>query len=968
MSFKKIILSSLVILLLSFNATAATKVVLQLNWKYQFEFAGYIAAKEKGFYKDVGLDVEVREYNGTSVLNDVINGKADFGITDGDIFASMILNKPIVLLANFFKRSPLVLAAKPSIVTPLELKNKKIMAAENEFKFTSLGLLLKKFNIKLKDIILSKGTYSLKPFIEGKVDAVAIYLTNQPYKLDKLHIKYNIIDPANYGIFTYADNLFTSKKELEQHPLIVKHFVEATIRGWKYALSHKKEIAKIIYNSYSQAKSLDALMFEANAVENIMMPNVFPIGFIDKNVVSKIIWDFEDIMGIKRYDINLNDFLYKPSMESFFTKRDIDFIAKHRIVKICTNPDWVPIEYLQNGKATGISIGVLKKLHKITGLKFVRVPTNSWSQSQEYLKKKKCDILPSAVETKKREAYALFTKPYMHYELFIFAKNNKHFVNGIESLLDKPMARKRGSGLISKLKRMYPNIKIIETDSYKQSFEYVQDGKAYYTVATLPVADYYIRKYNLKDIVIIGDSGIGYDLRIAVRNDMPLLVDVLNKGLSRISKNTIDKIYVQQINSNTVEEYNSLIVEILIVVSVVLLVLSVIIYLVQQTNKKLRAVKDRLEESLNNFEILINSTIQTVIIYKNGVCIDANDVACEMLGYNKEELIGKNILELFSDKYKQIVSEKMKEEHTDVYEVEFVRKDGSIVYALAKGDYITINTEKVRVGSAVDITKLKQLQKQLNELNRTLEKRIAEEIEKNRQKDTIMMQQSKLASMGEMLSMIAHQWRQPLNTISANINTLLLKLELGGLDNELLKEKLNNISEYVKHLSATIDDFRNFFRPDKQKDKVTVEELINDTLKISGEHIESKNIKIELDLRYKGYIFTYANELKHVILNLINNARDALLENYVKEPYIKIISYEEKDSIFIVVRDNAGGIKEELMRKIFKPYFSTKSSESGTGLGLYMSKIIVEGHLKGTIDVKNTKEGAEFTITLPKTT
>jgi len=966
MSFKNIILSFLTVILLSVNAIAATKVVLQLNWKYQFEFAGYIAAKEKGFYKDVGLDVEIKEYNGTSVLNDVINGKADFGVAYGDIFTSIILNKPVVLLANFFKRSPLVLATKPSIVTPLELKNKKIMAAENEFKFTSLGLLLKKFDIKLKDIVLSKGAYSIKPFLEGKVDAIAIYLTNEPYKLNKLHIKYNIIDPANYGIFTYADNLFTSKKEIEQHPLVVKHFVEATIRGWKYALSHKKEMVRIIYDSYSQEKSPDALMFEANAVEDVMMPNVFPIGFIDKNVVSKIIGSFEDIMGIKRRNINLNNFLYKPSMESFFTKRDLDFIEKHRVIKICTNPDWIPIEYLKNGKAAGISIGVLNKLHKITGLKFVRVPTKSWSQSQEYLKQKKCDILPSAVKTKKRETYALFTKPYMHYELFIFAKNNKNFVNGIESLLNKPMARNRGSGLISKLKRMYHHIKIIETDSYKQSFEYVQNGKVYYTVATLPVADYYIRKCNLKDIVIIGDSGIGYDLRIAVRNDMPTLVDVLNKSLSKISKSTIDKIYVQQINSNTVKEYNYLIVRIIIIATAVFVVLSIIIYFVQKTNKKLRIIKEKLEESLNNFEILINSTIQTVIIYKNGVCIDANDVACKMLGYKKEELIGKNILELFSDRYKKIVSDKMKEEHTEAYEAEFVRKDGSIVYALAKGDYITIDGEKVRVGSAVDITKIKHLQKQLNELNRTLEKRIAEEIKKNREKDTIMMQQSKLASMGEMLSMIAHQWRQPLNTIAANINTLLLKIELGGLDNELLKEKLNGISEYVKHLSATIDDFRDFFRPDKQKDKVTVEKLIDDTLKISREHIESKNINIKLDLRYRGYIFTYANELKHVILNLINNARDALLENYVKEPYIKIISYEEKDNIFIVVRDNAGGIKEELIHKIFKPYFSTKNSESGTGLGLYMSKIIVEGHLKGTIDVKNTQEGAEFTITLPK--
>ncbi len=957
----------LFIFCLSATSIATTRIVLQLNWKYQFEFAGYIAAKEKGFYKENGLDVKIKEYNGGSVLNDVLSGKADFGVADSEIFAYMILNKPVVLLANLFKRSPLVLATRPSIMTPKELKDKTIMADKNEFGFTSLGLLLRKFRINLRDIILKNNTYSLKPFINGKVDAIAIYITNQPYELSKLHVKYNIIDPSNYGIFAYSGNLFTSKKELRDHPQLVKKFVNATIKGWKYALSHKQNIINIIHKKYSRKKSENALYFEANTITNMIMPNVFPIGSINKYVVMEILGDFEDIMKIKRHNIKLNSFLYKPSSEGLFSKEDLMFIKKHNVVKICTNPDWVPIEYVQDGKAKGISIKVLDNIHSVTGLNFVRIPTKNWFQSQQFLKEKKCDLLPSAIETKKRDEYALFTKPYMHYELFIFAKNNKKFVNGIETLLNKTMARKKGSGLISKLKRMYPKIHIVETKSYEEDFEYVQSGKAYYTVATLPVADYYIRKYGFKDIVIIGDSGMGYDLRMAVRDDMPVLVDVLNRSLSKISKSSIDKIYSQQINSTTVRKYDYLIFKILFISFAILFIFSLVIYFFQKTNQKLRRTRDMLEESLNNFEILVNSTIQTVIIYKDGVCIDANDVACKMLGYEKSELIGKEILHLFSDKYKKIVAKKMLEKHTKPYEVEFVKKDGSIVYALAKGDYITINKEKVRVGSAVDITRIKQLQEELSRLNRTLEKRIQEEIEKNRQKDTVMMQQSKLASMGEMLSMIAHQWRQPLNMISANINTLLLKTELEQIDNKVLKDKLSNISDYVKHLSATIDDFRNFFRPDRQKDEIYISNLITDTLTIVKEYIESKNIKIELDFKCNDKIEVYANELKHVILNLINNAKDALLENRVENPYIRIGTYKKNNIIYIYVSDNAGGINKEIIDKVFQAYFSTKNTKDGTGLGLYMSKIIVEGHLGGKIYVENAEEGAKFTIVLPFT-
>ena len=965
---KRIVFAFFIILTLSINAYAMEKVTLQLNWKYQFEFAGYIAAKEKGFYKDAGLDVKIIQYNGGSVLKKVLSQKVDFGIADSDIFASMILNKPVILLANFFKRSPLVLAVKPSIITPGGLKNKKIMADENEFELTSLGLMLHKFHIKLKDIFLTKETYSIKPFIQNKVDAMAIYITNQPYKLNKLHIKYNIIDPSNYGIFTYSGNLFTSQKELKEKPQIVKRFVEASIRGWKYALAHKAEIAGIIYDKYSKSKSIGALMFEANAIEHIIMPDVFAIGSINKSVVSEIIDEFEDIMHIKKQPLNLNRFIYKnKNNSSLLTNKEIAFIKKHKVIKICTNPDWVPIEYLSNGKAKGISIGVLNKIHNMTGLIFKRIPTNSWSQSQIFLREKKCDLLPSAVKTYKRERFALFTKPYMHYELFMFAKNDKSFVNGIESLIDKPMARNRGSGLINKLKKLYPSINIVKTSSYKQSFEYVEKGKVYYTVATLPVADYIIKKYGFKDIVIIGDTGMGYNLSMAVRKDMPMLVDVLNKGLSRITSKNLDMLYMEQINLQKMRRYNMLIIKILIISTAIFMALFLIIYIINKTNKRLKETKERLEESLKNFEILTNSTIQTIIIYKDDICIDANDVACRMLGYKTNELIGKHISKLFSDSSKKMVMKKVKEEHTAPYEVEFIKKDGTSVYALAKGDTIMLNGEKVRVGSAVDITELKKLQDELRNLNATLEKRIEEALEKNREKDTLMMQQSKLASMGEMLSMIAHQWRQPLNTISTNISTLLLKIELGSYDKELLKQKLNNMSNYVKHLSETIEDFRDFFRQDKEKNRVCIDHVIDDTLKIVKEHIESKQIDIILDLQCKNKVEIYANELKHVILNLINNARDVLIERGVQNPCITIKTYEINDKTFIKVSDNGGGIEKTVLEKIFKPYFTTKSSRNGTGLGLYMSKIIVEGHLKGQLNVANRKDGAEFSIILYRT-
>ncbi len=967
MKIKTPLLILSIILLLSSKALSLTNVTLQLNWKYQFEFAGYIAAKEKGFYKKEGLNVKIIPYNGGSVIKTVLDGKADFGVTDSDIFTAIIYHKPIIFLANFFKKSPLVLAVKPSIRTPLELKHKKIMADENEFNFTSLGLLLHKFKIKPKDLVLTKETYSITPFIEGKVDGMAIYITNEPYYLNRKHVRYNIIDPANYGIFAYSGNLFTSRKYFNKNPDVVRKFLLATIKGWRYALEHKKEIVKLINKKYSKEKSIPALMFEAKAIQKIIMPDVFPLGFIDKNVVIQTLDEFEDILSKNPEPINLNKYIYsRRNATQIFTKNELKFIKNHKTIKICTNPDWKPIEYLKNGKPEGISIDVLKEISSITGLKFVRIPTKTWTQSQEFLKDKKCDLLPSAVKTYKREKYAIFTKPYLRYELFIFAKSDKHFVNGINSIIGKSIARKKGSGLITKLKRLYPSIKIIETNSYKQSFEYVEDGKAYCTIATLPVANYIIKKYRYNDIVIIGDTGLNYKISMAVRKDFPTLVSILNKSLRKVTSTDLDVMYLKQINLAKSSMYNRLILKIILIFIIVTTILSVVIIIIARVNKKLKSTKKRLEESVRNFEILTNYTIQAIIIYKNETCIEANRVACELLGYKREELIGTSIFRLLTDKSKAEVRKKLKEEHTEPYEIEFVRKDGKIVYVLSKGDYITLNGERVRVGSAVDITELKKLQKKLRELNETLEKKVKEALEEIRRKDIVMLQQSKLASMGEMLSMIAHQWRQPLNTIAANINTLLLKIEMGNYNPEFLKQKLLNIMDYVKHLSETIEDFRDFFKQDKTKISTSIDEVIENTLKIAKDSLDRANIELNLKLNAKTRVNIYANELKHVVLNLINNARDALLERNVESPYIKIETYETENKAFIKVSDNAGGIEENIMQQIFEPYFTTKSSKEGTGIGLYMSKIIIENHMKGSIYAKNTDSGAEFIVEIPK--
>ena len=255
-----------------------------------------------------------------------------------------------------------------------------------------------------------------------------------------------------------------------------------------------------------------------------------------------------------------------------------------------------------------------------------------------------------------------------------------------------------------------------------------------------------------------------------------------------------------------------------------------------------------------------------------------------------------------------------------------------------------------------------QKQNELEKLNATLEKRVDEEVKKNEKAQLKLMQQSRLVQMGEMIAMIAHQWRQPLTAINSTALKINLQAKLKKLDMQLAQDLSSKISQYSQHLSKTIDDFRNFFKPNKEKTMVDFEEILFDVLSIMDTSLKNSNIEVIKELNCDNKFLSYSNEIKQVVLNIIKNAEEALEENSIKDPKIHIKSYKKDDKCVLEIRDNAGGIPAEIMDKIFDPYFSTKSEKNGTGLGLYMSRIIIEEHCNGVLSVENDKDGAVFKI------
>ncbi|WP_198306114.1 sensor histidine kinase [Arcobacter vandammei] len=247
-----------------------------------------------------------------------------------------------------------------------------------------------------------------------------------------------------------------------------------------------------------------------------------------------------------------------------------------------------------------------------------------------------------------------------------------------------------------------------------------------------------------------------------------------------------------------------------------------------------------------------------------------------------------------------------------------------------------------------------------------LERRIEEEVNKSREKDKILFQQAKLASLGEMIGNISHQWRQPL----MEINSVFLPIEAKIILNkkveysEILEaiEKLNSITKFM---SDTIDDFRDFFSTDKEKIQFNLLEQINSTVNIISASLKANDIKLDIILQKNPELIGYKNEYSQVLINIINNAKDELIARKIENPYIKITIYEENDLIYTIIEDNAGGIKVKPIDKIFEPFF-TYNKQNGSGIGLFMSKLIIEQNMYGKISARNKKAGACFEIILPK--
>ena len=358
-----------------------------------------------------------------------------------------------------------------------------------------------------------------------------------------------------------------------------------------------------------------------------------------------------------------------------------------------------------------------------------------------------------------------------------------------------------------------------------------------------------------------------------------------------------------------------------------------------------KAIQLKAKHQKQIIEQIHDSVISTDL---KGVITSWNNASEILLGYSSDEIINKHISLIISD------------EDLESFNIAI---DTLLKYGK---NYATVHL----------VTKSKE--KLLIELSLSLLKDehsipigiigYSRDITEKKRTEDALAQQSRMAQMGEMISMIAHQWRQPLNSISLTASNLKLKFDFNEFDSnsqedftkcsQTFSEGLENIQEYIQTLSTTIDDFRNFYSPNKVSTSIKLEEIVAKSLKIISISLIEDNIKLIQEYDSEEKIELHENEMMQVILTIFKNAQDNFLEKKTQKPYIKVTTKDKTLSIC----DNGGGIPENILNKIFNLYFSTKTEKNGTGLGLYMSKIIIEQHHKATLSVKNIDGGTCFTI------
>lgn len=841
-----------------------------------------------------------------------------------------------------------------------------------------MNLLSKKLGIKVKYVSGYSWEEFLKLIKNRQIDIMLNivnnkqrreylnFTTNYAETLPSIFVlkeenKFNKVKDLNGKIVAVPKGFYTQELLARKYPKVKLRLTEDILEGLKLLMLKKVDAVISDYGvaSYIMEKNGISAIKAASYVDDIEFRSPLNIGIrkdmpVLRNILQKGIEQIseEEFISLRRkWFGNLQS---NNSIKIKLTKKEKKFLYNKKEISVCVESDRMPFSSYSKSKNIGIIPDYLEIFSKKINKPINIVNTKSQLESYEFMNKNICEVLPAVAMNSTHLKEYHYTSEYLFTPLVIATKKDKSFISDINDLENKIVAIVEGSPYKEKILMYNMDIKIKTYSTIEDALKAVKNDEVFGLVDSLSIISYAINKHKLFNIKIAGKLKDNWNMRISSNNNVPELNSIFQKVINSLTLDEHDKIQ-NKWSSIIFEQGVDYTLLYKVVLPIVAILICIILYLwnvkLKRVIKKRKRIARKLENSLKNFQILVNSTIEALLILdEEHVCIDLNDAAVKLFKVkDKSELLEKNVFELVSYESVDSVKHNINLDINEAYEVVLIKNDGTSFPALVKGQNSIRNNKTIRIASIIDLSELKQ-------------------------KDKMLQQQSSLAQMGEMISMIAHQWRQPLGAIAASAIAVKTKIDLNSYDFktkegqeehiEFLEDTFTKIELYVKNLSTTIDDFRNFYKPNKKKELLDINKSIIQALNIIEVSIFSKGIEIDVDLNSIKQIEIYNSEMMQVILNLIKNAADNFDEYTIEKPLICIKTYDLEENIVIEVNDNGSGMSNEVMNKIFEPYFSTKDSKNGTGLGLYMSKIIIEEHHNGKLSVECKKGNTKFTIVL----
>lgn len=535
-----------IVLFLCFAALYAQppleKVSVQLQWVDQFQFAGYYVAKEKGFYRDAGLEVTLQKFDPKKLaVDEVMAGRSTYGIGRSSLLVDRMKGKDVVALAAIFQSSPFILLSKKSldIQTPRDLIGKRIMMTQDFQDTISVRAMLNSQDVRMGQLKFIEHSYNPFDIANGKTDVMACYISNEPFVLKEKGIETNLISPEAYGFDFYSDILFTAENEVREHPKRLRAFVDATLKGWEYAFEHIPETAQLIRKDYnSQNKSLESLIYEGKVLKDLSYRGNQPLGAITVEKFRRIS-DVYRVMGVPQNEKRLEGFIYDDSAHlSVPLSVDERSFLHMNTIRYTSTLTWPPFNFhasKQPNELEGISADFWNLIVKRTGMKAVFVPSSTWGATVDSIKTKTADVSLGTSISKDKEPYAIFSKPYASFPHVIVTDKTIDFIPGLEALEGKRVAIGQGYSIIGLISAKYPKIVVVEVEDTREGLKLLSSGRVDAVVDILPVVAYLINADHLFDLKISGTTEFNFDVRMMIRNDYPQLKSIIDKAIDTVS-------------------------------------------------------------------------------------------------------------------------------------------------------------------------------------------------------------------------------------------------------------------------------------------------------------------------------------------------------------------------------------------------------------------------------------------------